>query len=162
MFKGWSCLQDQHDRQVQNGDLLRHRQLLFPEVLMDNSPRNHMFQKPRFQDLFSQITTLRSQHEKAVVYFQRALKLNPGYLSALTLMGHEYMEMKNTHAAIQSYRQEVLFLIPNLMRFLLQASNRGEQTRLQSLVWSGTNLRDTQDAILLPLLLQTGSGTAAQ
>ena len=35
---------------------------------------------------------------------QRALKLNPGYLSALTLMGHEYMEMKNTHAAIQSYR----------------------------------------------------------
>ena len=48
----------------------------------------------------------RSQHEKAVVYFQRALKLNPGYLSALTLMGHEYMEMKNTHAAIQSYRQE--------------------------------------------------------
>ena len=49
----------------------------------------------------------RSQHEKAVVYFQRALKLNPGYLSALTLMGHEYMEMKNTHAAIQSYRQAI-------------------------------------------------------
>ena len=35
-----------------------------------------------------------SQHEKAVLYFQRALKLNPGYLSALTLIGHEYMEMK--------------------------------------------------------------------
>jgi len=51
--------------------------------------------------------SLRSQHEKAVVYFQRALKLNPGYLSALTLMGHEYMEMKNTHAAIQSYRQAI-------------------------------------------------------
>ena len=29
------------------------------------------------------------------------------YLSALTLMGHEYMEMKNTHAAIQSYRQAI-------------------------------------------------------
>jgi len=51
--------------------------------------------------------SLRSQHEKAVVYFQRALKLNPGYLSALTLMGHEYMEMKNTKAAIQSYRQAI-------------------------------------------------------
>merc|ERR1711971_526109 len=51
--------------------------------------------------------SLRSQHEKAVVYFQRALKLNPGYLSALTLMGHEYMEMKNTNAAIQSYRQAI-------------------------------------------------------
>ena len=44
---------------------------------------------------------------------QRALKLNPGYLSALTLMGHEYMEMKNTHAAIQSYRQEMSNLILN-------------------------------------------------
>merc|ERR1719225_568341 len=51
--------------------------------------------------------SLRSQHEKAVVYFQRALKLNPGYLSALTLMGHEYMELKNTNAAIQSYRQAI-------------------------------------------------------
>jgi len=51
--------------------------------------------------------SLRSQHEKAVVYFQRALKLNPSYLSALTLMGHEYMEMKNTNAAIQSYRQAI-------------------------------------------------------
>ena len=30
------------------------------------------------------------------------------YLSALTLMGHEYMEMKNTNAAIQSYRYILL------------------------------------------------------
>ncbi len=42
-----------------------------------------------------------SQHEKAVLYFQRALKLNPGYLSALTLMGHEYMEMKVTITIIK-------------------------------------------------------------
>ena len=45
------------------------------------------------------------QHEKAVLYFQRALKLNPNYLSAWTLMGHEYVEIKNTSAAIQAYRQ---------------------------------------------------------
>ncbi|XP_067118265.1 cell division cycle protein 23 homolog [Centruroides vittatus] len=51
--------------------------------------------------------SLRSQHEKAVLYFQRALRLNPNYLSAWTLMGHEYMEMKNTSAAIQSYRQAI-------------------------------------------------------
>ena len=51
--------------------------------------------------------SLRSQHEKAVVYFQRALKLNPNYLSAWTLMGHEYMELKNTNAAIQSYRRAI-------------------------------------------------------
>eukprot|EP00096_Caligus_rogercresseyi_P011405 TRINITY_DN4475_c0_g2_i1.p1 TRINITY_DN4475_c0_g2~~TRINITY_DN4475_c0_g2_i1.p1 ORF type:complete len:637 (+),score=174.58 TRINITY_DN4475_c0_g2_i1:32-1942(+) len=48
--------------------------------------------------------SLRFQHEKAVVSFQRALKLNPYYLSAWTLMGHEFMELKNINAAIQSYR----------------------------------------------------------
>jgi len=51
--------------------------------------------------------SLRSQHEKAVLYFQRALKLNPNYLSAWTLMGHEYMELKQTSAAIQAYRQAI-------------------------------------------------------
>lgn len=49
--------------------------------------------------------SLRSQHEKAVLYFQRSIRLNPLYLSAWTLMGHEFMEMKNTNAAIQAYRQ---------------------------------------------------------
>ena len=46
-------------------------------------------------------------HEKAVQYFQRALKLNPSYLSAWTLMGHEFIELKNTNAAIQSYRRAI-------------------------------------------------------
>lgn len=50
--------------------------------------------------------SLRSQHEKAALYFQRALKLNPRCLGAWTLMGHEYMEMKNTSAAIQAYRSD--------------------------------------------------------
>jgi len=30
-----------------------------------------------------------------VMYFHRALKMNPQYLSAWTLLGHEFMEMKN-------------------------------------------------------------------
>lgn len=51
--------------------------------------------------------SLRAEHQKAVLYFQRALRLNPQYLSAWTLMGHEFMEMKNTNAAIQSYRQAI-------------------------------------------------------
>ena len=51
--------------------------------------------------------SLRSLHEKAVLYFQRALKLNPSYLSAWTLMGHEFIELKNTNAAIQSYRHAI-------------------------------------------------------
>eukprot|EP00742_Colponemidia_sp_Colp-10_P007638 GILJ01008232.1.p1 GENE.GILJ01008232.1~~GILJ01008232.1.p1 ORF type:complete len:550 (-),score=76.95 GILJ01008232.1:140-1789(-) len=51
--------------------------------------------------------SLKSEHEKAVVYFRRALKLNRNFLSAWTLMGHEYVEMKNTKAAIEAYRRAV-------------------------------------------------------
>eukprot|EP01033_Poteriospumella_lacustris_P009277 gene9277-6642_t len=48
--------------------------------------------------------SLRGQHEKAVTYFQRALRGHPAYLSAWTLLGHEYMELRNSVAAIQCYR----------------------------------------------------------
>jgi anaphase-promoting complex subunit 8 len=48
-----------------------------------------------------------SEHEKAVMYFRRALTLDRCFQSAWTLMGHEYVEMKNTHAALESYRRAV-------------------------------------------------------
>lgn len=68
--------------------------------------------------------SLRSQHEKAILYFQRALKLNPHYLSAWTLMGHEYMEMKNTSAAIQAYRQAIgTWRLLSVSQCLLEFSN---------------------------------------
>lgn len=51
--------------------------------------------------------SLRGQHAKSVVYFSRALQLNPKHLSAWTLMGHEYVELKNTNAAIQAYRSAI-------------------------------------------------------
>lgn len=51
--------------------------------------------------------SLISDHERAVSYFRRALKLDKSYLAAWTLMGHEYVELKNTHAAIESYRRAV-------------------------------------------------------
>lgn len=41
------------------------------------------------------------------MYFHRALKLNPQYTSAWTLLGDEFMEMKNTNGAIHSYRQAI-------------------------------------------------------
>lgn len=50
---------------------------------------------------------LKSEHEKAVKYFRRALTLDRNFLSAWILMGHEFIEMKNTHAAIESYRRAV-------------------------------------------------------
>lgn len=51
--------------------------------------------------------SLKSEHEKAVMYFRRALTLDRNFLTAWTLMGHEYVELKNTHAAIESYRRAV-------------------------------------------------------
>ncbi|KAL2163104.1 hypothetical protein VTH06DRAFT_6940 [Thermothelomyces fergusii] len=51
--------------------------------------------------------SLLSLHEKAVQYFRRALTLDRSCLSAWTLMGHEFVELKNTHAAIESYRRAV-------------------------------------------------------
>ncbi|KAL9711924.1 Anaphase-promoting complex subunit 8 [Leucoagaricus gongylophorus] len=52
--------------------------------------------------------SLRAEHEKAVRYFRRATQLDRTYLSAWTLMGHEYVEMKNSHAAIEAYRRAVV------------------------------------------------------
>ena len=49
--------------------------------------------------------SLRGDHDKAVLYFKQALSLNPKYLPAWTLLGHEYVELKNTSAAILSYRK---------------------------------------------------------
>ncbi|CAI7812339.1 unnamed protein product [Closterium sp. NIES-54] len=51
--------------------------------------------------------SLKGRHERAVAYFRRALRLDRCYLSAWTLMGHEYVEMKNSAGAIQAYRRAV-------------------------------------------------------
>lgn len=49
--------------------------------------------------------SLKTQRTKAIQYFQRALKLNSNYTGAWTLMGHEYVELKNTAAAMEAYRR---------------------------------------------------------
>lgn len=51
--------------------------------------------------------SLRSEHEKAIKYFRRATQLDQTFLSAWTLMGHEYVEMKNSQAAIEAYRRAI-------------------------------------------------------
>ncbi|KAJ0970665.1 hypothetical protein J5N97_018624 [Dioscorea zingiberensis] len=69
---------------------------------------NLLYAKECFSALsFLAHRVLKGQHEKSVLYFRRALKLNRKYLSAWTLMGHEYVEMKNTPAAIDAYRRAV-------------------------------------------------------
>ncbi|AET39876.1 anaphase promoting complex subunit CDC23 Ecym_5092 [Eremothecium cymbalariae DBVPG len=49
----------------------------------------------------------KQQHEKAIMYFRRALTLNKSCTNAWTLMGHEFVETKNSHAAIECYRRAV-------------------------------------------------------
>ncbi|KAI8457073.1 hypothetical protein BY996DRAFT_6430610 [Phakopsora pachyrhizi] len=63
--------------------------------------------RPEVCCLLGNYWSLNGEHEKAIIEFRRALRLDPGYLSAWTLMGHEYVEMKNTYAAIESYRRAV-------------------------------------------------------
>lgn len=49
--------------------------------------------------------SLKGQHEKAILYCSRALKLNSKFQSAWTLIGHECLELRNTSAAVQCYQR---------------------------------------------------------
>lgn len=51
--------------------------------------------------------SMKGEREKSVIYFKRALRLNRQYYSAWTLMGHEYLELKNPRAAVNAYRKAV-------------------------------------------------------
>ncbi|KAI5121571.1 hypothetical protein M0805_000751 [Coniferiporia weirii] len=51
--------------------------------------------------------SLRGEPERAIQYFRRATELDQSYLPAWTLMGHEYVEIKNSQAAIESYRRAI-------------------------------------------------------
>ena len=51
--------------------------------------------------------SLRGHHEKAARSFQRALRLDRRCVSAWTLLGHEFVEMKNPAAAVSAYRNAV-------------------------------------------------------
>lgn len=51
--------------------------------------------------------SIRAEHEKAICYYERALKLNPNYLLAWTLMGQKFMELEKANAAIQCYRNAI-------------------------------------------------------
>ena len=90
--------------------------------------------------------SLKGQHEKAVTYFSRSLKLNWKYLGAWTLMGHEYVEMKNPSAAIDAYRHAV-DINPRDYR-----------------AWYGLepDVRDPADAVLRAVLLPARDAATAE
>ena len=47
--------------------------------------------------------SLRGDHEMAIVYFRRAVRLNHHDHSAWILLGHEYLEQNNCSMAIEAY-----------------------------------------------------------
>ncbi|KAF9154726.1 anaphase-promoting complex component apc8 [Linnemannia schmuckeri] len=80
------------------------------EELMEAFPRSAFVKCERALVLYharGNYYSMKGEHEKAVVYFKRALRFNRSYASAWTLLGHEYMEMKNAYAAVEAYRRAV-------------------------------------------------------
>lgn len=59
--------------------------------------------------------SLRGNHNKAIVYFRRAVRLNKDDHSAWILLGHEYLEQKNCSMAIEAYSKGLgeQFIIEN-------------------------------------------------
>jgi anaphase-promoting complex subunit 8 len=51
--------------------------------------------------------SLRGDHKSSALYLMRAVKLDRKFSAAFTLMGHEYLEMKNSGAAIECYRTAI-------------------------------------------------------
>ncbi|GJJ76923.1 anaphase-promoting complex subunit 8 [Entomortierella parvispora] len=51
--------------------------------------------------------TAKGDHESSLVYFKRAVRFNRGFSKAWTLMGHEYMEIKNAYSAAEAFRRAI-------------------------------------------------------
>jgi anaphase-promoting complex subunit 8 len=51
--------------------------------------------------------SLIGDHPKAALFFQRAIALDRNFLAAYTLLGHEYLEIKNVTSAIEAYNSAV-------------------------------------------------------
>lgn len=51
--------------------------------------------------------SLKKEHAKAIESFLRAIELSPKYSISYTLIGHEYMEMKNIMNAIKFYTKSI-------------------------------------------------------
>ncbi|PKI70537.1 hypothetical protein CRG98_009042 [Punica granatum] len=81
-------------------DIFALNNLAHRMVLIDNC-------RPKTCCIIMNYYSLKRQHEKAVMYFQRALKPNKNYSSAWILMGHEYVKLKNILAATNAYGRAV-------------------------------------------------------
>ncbi|EKU21502.1 anaphase-promoting complex subunit 8, partial [Nannochloropsis gaditana CCMP526] len=109
--EGFRALQEQDPYRLEN--LERYSDVLYVKEsraelsqLAHIAARNDKY-RPETCCIIGNYYSLKGQHERAVLYFQRALRLNRKFLFAWTLMGHGFLEMKNTGAAIEAYRRAV-------------------------------------------------------
>ena len=58
---------------------------------------------------------LRGDHDMAIVYFRRAVRLNKNDHSAWILLGHEYLEQTNCSMAIEAYSRGLGMVILIIM-----------------------------------------------
>ena len=113
------------------------------------------------EHVLGNLYSIRSEHTKAVAYFRRAVKLDPGYLAAWTLMGHEFVELSNTHAAIEAYRKACSKYELLSSRSWLTNRNSRQQQGLQGVVRLRPGLRTSWNACICPPLLSTRDRLAA-
>jgi anaphase-promoting complex subunit 8 len=73
-------------------------------ILAQKASQVHQY-RPETNCIIGNYFSLKRMHDKALVYFYRAIKLNPNYHSIWTLIGHEYIELKNSTGAIEAYRR---------------------------------------------------------
>jgi tetratricopeptide (TPR) repeat protein len=66
--------------------------------LAHRSLRNSKY-RPETCCIIGNYYSLKSMHKRAVVYFKRALRLDRNCLSAWTLMGHEFVELKQVRSS---------------------------------------------------------------
>lgn len=59
---------------------------------------------PETQYILGNYYSSRGDNVKSVSHFKKCLALDSTFTQAYLLMGHEYLNMPNTYAAIQSYR----------------------------------------------------------
>lgn len=126
-----------YDRLIKGDEFRLEGLEVYSNILyvLDNKPKlsflahkAHLIDKYRPETccIIGNYYSKKNEHQKAVDYFKRALKLNRlekkeekkmvliivcflcrKFLSAWTLMGHEFLELKNRNAAIEAYRTAV-------------------------------------------------------
>ena len=87
----------------ENYERIEHNTHLYHKLLHDW--HKSVFTNPPILKILGNYYSLKFEREKAISYFKRALQVNRNCLTAWTLMGHEYVELKNTHAAVVAYKR---------------------------------------------------------